>query len=236
MKVCVIFNIVSKNGIEQFSDITFRQISIHDVDNICTAINENISITFNINYRNSKQKSASRLGCAKFYFSTFDLTRNLTCNRGLIVQLNDSTPVVLGVLKISVQLGCGRLYFGKEFLQAVNTNNTKSIVLDSDDSACQSAKSAPIVHKRNERMTKEPPKNEQKSKSTTHSYFAPVTKFENTKITELNKVQFAIYIRFSVITLSFVEKHFIWLYIHIRSELFKPSYKFLHNMPPLLSR
>ncbi|KAH0818017.1 hypothetical protein GEV33_004773 [Tenebrio molitor] len=45
----------------------------------------------------------------------------------------------LGGLKISVQLGCGRLYFGKEFIDAITNNKENSMVLGSDDlSSCGS--------------------------------------------------------------------------------------------------
>lgn len=151
-------------------DLSFRHTSIHDVENVPSAIEKNISIDIFINYRNPRQKNATLFGCAKFYLNSFEYSENLICNRGIIVQLDENTPLELGILKISVQLGCGRLYFGKEFLNSIQLHNVSPIILDSDDSACQSSdfvdKEAVVDHRKPERIqevTRKAPRSPKKS-------------------------------------------------------------------------
>jgi hypothetical protein len=101
---------------EYFAAITFKQTSIHDLGSFNKIKLEDAVITFRLSFRNFKQKQPVSLGVAKFNFSSFEVTKNFACNQELTLRLSDNTPIVVGGLKISVQLGCGRLYFGKEFI------------------------------------------------------------------------------------------------------------------------
>lgn len=47
--------------------------------------------------------------------SLFD-TRYLSKSQELPLMLSEDVPITLGSLKISVELGCDGLYFGKEFI------------------------------------------------------------------------------------------------------------------------
>ncbi|KAJ8982704.1 hypothetical protein NQ317_004511 [Molorchus minor] len=102
--------------------INFKQVSIHDVKNFDKLNLEEHNLSFKLSYRTSKQKSATVLGFA---------------SKGLSVFLGDRSPIVVGTLKVSLQLGCGRLYFGQEFIDAIKSTKRNSVVLDSDDSATQ---------------------------------------------------------------------------------------------------
>lgn len=95
--------------------IYFKQISVHDI-NLNEVNLDGIDLKFYISFRSFKQKSNISLGCAKFNFSLFETNKNLTCTKDLNICLNESTPLVMGTLKVSIQMGCGRLYFGKEFM------------------------------------------------------------------------------------------------------------------------
>lgn len=96
--------------------INFKQITIHDVKNLDKCNLDECEIKVKISYRTQKQKNASTLGFAKFNFDSFLISKNLTCNRNLSVYLTESSPIVVGYLKVSLSLGCGKLYFGQEFI------------------------------------------------------------------------------------------------------------------------
>ncbi|CAH0561232.1 unnamed protein product [Brassicogethes aeneus] len=112
--------------------INFKQTTLHDITNIENINLHKCDLKFKITYKNNKQKTSALLGYAIFHFNCFEVSKNLTSSRGLSIILNEKTPIVLGILKVSLQLGCGRLYFGKEFIDAINDVN--SLNLDSDDS------------------------------------------------------------------------------------------------------
>ncbi|XP_044255228.1 uncharacterized protein LOC123005506 [Tribolium madens] len=113
--------------------VNFKQTSIHDIENLSRVKLEDAIITFRLSFRNFKQKQPITLGVAHFNFSSFQVSKNFTCNQELTLRLQGNAPIVVGGLKISVQLGCGRLYFGKEFIDAITNNKENSIALGSDD-------------------------------------------------------------------------------------------------------
>ncbi|KAJ8937561.1 hypothetical protein NQ314_011796 [Rhamnusium bicolor] len=125
--------------------INFKQVTIHDVRNLDKLNLDKLEIKFKISQRTAKQKHAGILGFAKFNLGSFLLSKYLTCGRGLSIFLNENTPIVVGTLKVSLQLGCGRLYFGQEFIDAVSTTKRNSVILDSDDSANQLNKEKPVL-------------------------------------------------------------------------------------------
>lgn len=101
-----------------FAVINFKQTSIHDIGCLNRINLEDAIVTFRLSFRNFKQKHPLSLGVANFNFSSFEVSKNFTCNQELTLRLQDP-PIITGGLKISVQLGCGRLYFGKEFIGRV---------------------------------------------------------------------------------------------------------------------
>ncbi|KAG5899964.1 hypothetical protein JTB14_034535 [Gonioctena quinquepunctata] len=117
--------------------INFKQVAIHEIKSLDKVNLGNCDIQFRVSFRNCKQKNAVLLGFAKFNFEEFLFTKSLSCSRGLVVFLNESSPISVGILKLSLQLGCGRLYFGQEFIDALVSTNKDPVVLDSDDSTNQ---------------------------------------------------------------------------------------------------
>ncbi|KAJ8945065.1 hypothetical protein NQ318_005245, partial [Aromia moschata] len=117
--------------------VNFKQVTIQDVKGLDKLDLEGQELKFKISYRTARQKTASLLGVARFSLGSFLCSKNLTCHRGLAVFLNENSPIVVGTLKVSLQLGCGRLYFGQEFIDAINSTKRNSVVLDSDDSTNQ---------------------------------------------------------------------------------------------------
>lgn len=96
--------------------INFKQVTIHDVKNFDKCNLDECEIKIKISYRTQRQKNASTLGFAKFNLGSFLLSKNLVCSRNLSVFLNENSPIIVGYLKVSLSLGCGRLYFGQEFI------------------------------------------------------------------------------------------------------------------------
>lgn len=76
----------------------------------------NVDITFKISCRTLKQRETNVLGVARFNLGVVELSKYVSCSQRLPITLSEDSPVVLGHLKVFVKLGCGRLYFGKEFV------------------------------------------------------------------------------------------------------------------------
>lgn len=89
---------------------------MHDVTNFEKISLPDIDITFKISCRTLKQKETNVLGVAKFNLSVVELSKYVSCSQRLPVTLSVNSPMVVGHLKVFVKLGCGRLYFGKEFV------------------------------------------------------------------------------------------------------------------------
>ncbi|KAI4462552.1 hypothetical protein MML48_4g00021848 [Holotrichia oblita] len=115
--------------------IYFKQISLHDIANLDDIDLAAVNIKFQISCRTLKQKSSNILGCATFNLASFLNSKHLSLNQTLLVMLNNEVPIVIGTLKVSLQLGCGQLYFGKEFIDAIYSNkeNIKN-TLDGENS------------------------------------------------------------------------------------------------------
>ncbi|CAH1159661.1 unnamed protein product [Phaedon cochleariae] len=188
---------VDKNYIRLFSRrtndvINFKKVTLHDIERLQNIDLSCCNMQFKISFRNVRQKSTILLGYANFNFGEFLLTKNATCSRGLIVNLNDYSPISVGTLKVSLQLGCGRLYFGQEFIDAIKTSSRESIPLDSDDSTNQ------LVCEPEEKLVqnqKDTTKSCQKSTSTSQkasqkalgkaqSYISFTKNYENIKVDE----------------------------------------------------
>lgn len=60
-----------------------------------------------------KQKRSNIIGYVTFHMDSFEVTKNLCCIQEFPIISED---FVLGTLKMTLQLGCGRMYFGKEFV------------------------------------------------------------------------------------------------------------------------
>lgn len=132
--------------------IHFKHVSVHEITGLETTNLNKCELKFKLTYRNNKQKNSSLLGFAIFHFNVFEVAKNLTCHRAISIVLNEKVPIVLGTLKLTVQLGCGKLYFGKEFIDAIDSNDINSVALGSDDSATKtkSEYSTKIVEKAKE--------------------------------------------------------------------------------------
>lgn len=89
---------------------------MHDVSNLNKISLRNVDITFKISCRTLKQKETNVLGFAKFNLETVELSKYVSCSQRLPITLSEDSPVVIGHLKVFVKFGCGRLYFGKEFV------------------------------------------------------------------------------------------------------------------------
>lgn len=79
-----------------------------------------VNIKFQVSCRTLKQKQGNILGYAMLNMASFLNARHLSLNQNLLVMLNSDAPIVIGTLKVSLQLGCGQLYFGKEFIGKIN--------------------------------------------------------------------------------------------------------------------
>ncbi|XP_017783933.1 PREDICTED: uncharacterized protein LOC108567779 [Nicrophorus vespilloides] len=108
--------------------IYFKQISIHDVTNIDSMNLEAVDLVFQVSSRTLKQKGQNILGQARFNMGSFLSTKYFNCNQELVVWLINDAPIMLGTIKINLQLGCGRLYFGKEFLDSISIDKQNSIL------------------------------------------------------------------------------------------------------------
>lgn len=92
-------------------------------------------IKFTVSCRTIRQKGINVLGVAKFCFTSALLAKNLSCSLKLAVFLKDESAINVGFLKVCVKFGCGRIYFGKEFVNAVFDDEQNNIVDDFSDSS-----------------------------------------------------------------------------------------------------
>lgn len=89
---------------------------MHDITNLDRIALRDVDVTFRVSCRTLKQKETNVLGVAKFNLGAVELSKYVSCSQRLPITLNEDSPVVVGHLKVFVKLGCGRLYFGKEFV------------------------------------------------------------------------------------------------------------------------
>lgn len=108
--------------------INFRHIEIHNVLALDKVNLNDVEISFILNYRTLKNKSFNLLGVAKFNFGSFLTSKYLSCSRALPVFFTEKIPIAVGSLKVSLQLGCGRLYFGQEFIGMLQSLYTYTLL------------------------------------------------------------------------------------------------------------
>lgn len=111
--------------------IYFRQQSIHLVSNINLLDLSNVKIEFRVSFRSMKQRVALLIGKAVFNLGTLTANQFLSCEQELVL-VNESAPVVLGSLKVSFQFGCDKLYFGKEFIDAISYSKENANLSEND--------------------------------------------------------------------------------------------------------
>lgn len=99
----------------EFDSVYFRQQKIHSVSNIHMLDLNSVNINFRVSFRSAKQRLALKVGTASFNLGSLITNRFLSCEQELVL-MNENAPVALGAVKVSVQLGCDKLYFGKEFI------------------------------------------------------------------------------------------------------------------------
>ncbi|KAK5643591.1 hypothetical protein RI129_007436 [Pyrocoelia pectoralis] len=136
-----LFRICSKKI--QNEEIYFKHSSIHDIANLLQFNLKTIDIKFQVSSRTMKQKRANVLGSATFNMSLFEITKN--------VSYTDDFPIisedfVLGTVKITLQLGCGRMYFGKEFVEFIDTNRKNSYSTVTQNTSTLNTPSTQTVH------------------------------------------------------------------------------------------
>nr|CAH7764653.1 unnamed protein product [Callosobruchus chinensis] len=115
------------------NSVSFKHVSIHTIQNLASVSLDQINLEFKVCYRCPKRKSSYILGYAKFNFGEFIESEGLTC-RNLSVFISNKTPIVIGTLKLSVQLGCDRLYFGQEFIDAIKSSELERAISENDAS------------------------------------------------------------------------------------------------------
>lgn len=106
-------------------DVQFKQVSLHDVTNLSSETLQKAEIDFTVSCRTPKQKNINILGIATFKLSTLQLSKYVTVTESIVLYMKQQFPVVLGTLKVTVKFGCGKLYFGKEFVGMFCTNLVK---------------------------------------------------------------------------------------------------------------
>lgn len=99
-----------------FLEINFQHTSIHDIMNLLEVKLQNTEIKFQVSSRTMKQKRGNILGTATFNMSSFEVTKYLSYSHAFPIMSEDFS---LGTLKVTLQLGCGRMYFGKEFVGTI---------------------------------------------------------------------------------------------------------------------
>lgn len=104
--------------------------SMHEVVHLDKINLKTLNITFHINCRMQRQKGSLAIGFATFNFGSFENTKYLTCNQELTL-LDNNAPIAVGNLKITIQLGCGKLYFGKEFIgiEVLNEKIKRTVII-----------------------------------------------------------------------------------------------------------
>ncbi|KAK9878727.1 hypothetical protein WA026_023604 [Henosepilachna vigintioctopunctata] len=114
--------------------ILFKQTSVHNIENVDHINLQGIEMKFRISCRMMKQKNATLLGCATFKFEKFYSTSSLTCIEELPIIYNDNLPIVVGKLRILLEMGYGKVYFGKEFIASLKeSSESRSIEEDKSE-------------------------------------------------------------------------------------------------------
>lgn len=133
--------------------VHFKHTSVHNIKNVDQISLGRIKLKFQITCRTMRQKNVVPLGYVVFNFAKFELSPTLTCIEELPVNFDDTVPIVLGKLHVTVQMGYGRLYFGNELL-ACFERSQKSLQIPDIDERTESVSKKTISHnvKENEEL------------------------------------------------------------------------------------
>lgn len=113
------------------SVVYFKQSSVFDL----RCFLANAQIQFTVSCRTMRQKGVNVLGVAKLSFKNAQSAKNLSCTLKLPLFLKDESAINVGFLKISVKFGCGRIYFGKEFVDIMLDGQENNEVVDFSDTS-----------------------------------------------------------------------------------------------------
>ncbi|KAH1019281.1 hypothetical protein HUJ04_009124 [Dendroctonus ponderosae] len=99
--------------------IHVRQAFIHSICNLYNCNLKDHDISFVVRFKSSSKKKAEQLVVAKFNFGAFTHSPTASCEKTLPIFFSEDSTISVGTLKVTLQLGAGKLYFGQEFLDAV---------------------------------------------------------------------------------------------------------------------
>ncbi|KAL1509796.1 hypothetical protein ABEB36_004478 [Hypothenemus hampei] len=111
--------------------INLKHTSVHSVSNLYNCDLEDHDLVFTIRYKRTGQKKSEQLGIAKFNFGYFNNSKTFSTGKTVPIYLNEKSTITIGILKVTVQLGVGKIYFGQEFLDAVSHQDVIYNVQDS---------------------------------------------------------------------------------------------------------
>lgn len=103
------------NAKNNFPVIAFKKTFIHNVKNNFS-FDEEEYIKFIVKYKNSINRTFQLLGLTKFSMENLIHKQDLTWSDTLPIYLTEKSPIVIGTLKLTIEMGCGRVFFGKEFI------------------------------------------------------------------------------------------------------------------------
>lgn len=92
------------------------------MNNLYNCSLEDHNLIFTIRCKKSSHHKSEHLGVAKFNFGVFNTSKNASCGKSLPIYLDENSSISVGNIKVTIQLGAGKLYFGQEFLG--NSRNT----------------------------------------------------------------------------------------------------------------
>ncbi|XP_066150270.1 uncharacterized protein [Euwallacea fornicatus] len=113
--------------------IYLKQAFIHSVCNLHNCNLEEHDLIFIIRYKSSFQNKSEQLGIAKFNFGVFNNTKNASSGKTLSIYLNETSSISVGTIKVTIQLGAGKLYFGQEFIGAALQRENSAVTISSSD-------------------------------------------------------------------------------------------------------
>ncbi|XP_066246951.1 uncharacterized protein [Euwallacea similis] len=111
--------------------IYLKQTFVHSVCNLHKCNLEDYDLTFTIRYKSSFQNKSEQLGIAKFNFGVFNNTKNASSGKTLSIYLNEASSISVGSIKVTLQLGAGKLYFGQEFIGAALQRENSAVTVSS---------------------------------------------------------------------------------------------------------
>ncbi|XP_060531036.1 uncharacterized protein LOC132704799 isoform X2 [Cylas formicarius] len=103
--------------------IQLSQVFVHEISNLHELDLHKLEMCFKISCRSKMQKISEPFGVAKIFFSTIEQGENFSVTKNIPIYISEVSPIIVGHLKITIQLGSNRLYFGKEFVGAATLSN-----------------------------------------------------------------------------------------------------------------